>query len=162
MCFNERIIFNRFHTIATWSGIEGARDIWRPTNYITVREKFILVRLPLFCLLGFSLLISRVQSRIYRLLGETSWVAKGHKLPRVVQGLTPRKFFEMIMRWHTIWCVLRQLWEMLQWYFISFFQTWSRSDNVTILNVPCHIVSLEREYLHHGHWPRRVWIIFPI
>ena len=44
-----------------------------------------------------------------------------------------------------------QFWEMLQWYFISFF---SRDL------VPCHIVPLA--YLLHVHWPRRVWMIFPI
>ena len=44
-----------------------------------------------------------------------------------------------------------QFWEMLQRYFILFF----RHDHV-----PCHIVSLDREYLLRVHWPRRVWMIF--
>ena len=44
------------------------------------------------------------------------------------------------------------LWEMLQWYIILFF-----SRDI----VPCHIVSLDREYLLHVDWPRRVWMIFP-
>ena len=28
--------------------------------------------------------------------------------------------------------------------------------------VPCHIVSLDREYLLHVHWPRHIWMIFLI
>jgi len=53
MCFNERIIFNRFHTIATWSGIEGTRDIWRPTNYITVRGEIYISSADFVLFVGF-------------------------------------------------------------------------------------------------------------
>ena len=53
MCFNERIIFNRFPAIATWSGIEGARDIWRPTNYITVRGEIYISAATFVLFVGF-------------------------------------------------------------------------------------------------------------
>ena len=48
---------------------------------------------------------SRVLSRIY-LLGEKSWVAEGDELPR---GHSPRKCFEINMRWDAIWCILRNV-----------------------------------------------------
>ena len=50
---------------------------------------------------------SRVLSRIY-LLGEKSWVAEGDELPR---GHSPRKCFEINMRWDAIWCILRHNFE---------------------------------------------------
>ena len=94
--------------------------------------------------------LARVLFRIYR-LGEKPRVAKGHELPSGIRGHAPRKCFEINMCWDEICCILRRFWEMLQWYFILFF---SRD------HVSCHIVSLDREYLLHVHWPRRVWMIF--
>ena len=47
----------------------------------------------------------------------------------------------------------KKIWQMLRWYFILFF---SRD------HVPCNKVSLDREYLLHGHWPRHVCMIFPM
>ena len=96
-----------------------------------------------------------IPSRIY-CLGEKSRVAKGHELPSGVRGHAhppPWKFFEMNMGCDAVWCILRQFWEMLRWYFIFFF-----SHN----HVPCHVVSLDREHLLHVHWPRHIWMIFPI
>ena len=62
---------------------------------------------------------------------------------------TPRKCFEMNMRWDTI---LRNI--TVVFYFVF-------SIGITfIIHVPCHIVSLDREHLLHVHWPRRVWMIF--
>ena len=53
-----------------------------------------------------------------------------------------------------------QFWEILQWYFVLFFHSWSSS--VTILHVPSHIVFLDKEYLLHEHWPYCIWMIFLI
>ena len=57
---------------------------------------------------------------------------------------------------YALWCNLvhfeTKFWEMLRWYFIFFF-----SHN----HVPCHVLSLDREYLLHVHWPGHVWMIFP-
>ena len=50
---------------------------------------------------------SRVLSRIY-CLEEKCQVAEGHEFPDGSEGVPPRKFFEMNMRWDTIWCILRQ------------------------------------------------------
>ena len=50
------------------------------------------------------------------------------------EGMLPRQCVDMNMCLDAIWCILKQ---------------------------PCHIVSLEREYLLHVHRPRCVWMIFP-
>ena len=95
----------------------------------------------------------RVLSWIYR-LGEKSRVAEGHELPSGIRGHASP---EIVWNEYALRCNLvhfkTQLWEMLQWYFISFF---SRHHGL------CHIVPLDREYLLHVHSPRRVWMIFPI
>ena len=66
-----------------------------------------------------------------------------------------------------IWCLI---WSGAFWgtilrnvtvAFISIFHSWSRSDRY---NTPCSLSYsvLRQEYLPHVHWPRRVWMIFPI
>ena len=66
-----------------------------------------------------------------------------------------------------IWCLI---WSGAFWgtilrnvtvAFISIFHSWSRSDRY---NTPCSLSHsvLRQEYLPHVHWPRRVWMIFPI
>ena len=83
----------------------------------------------------------RVLPRIYR-LGEKSRKAEGHELPRGIRGHVPPEMFrnEYALRYNLVHFDI-QFREMLQWYFIFFSHD----------HVPCHIVSLEREYLLHGH-----------
>ena len=80
---------------------------------------------------------------------EKSRVSEGYELPRGVRGHAPPPPLN-VSNENVLRCNLvhfeTQFWEMLQWYFVWFFWSWSRSDNVTILHVPCHIVSLDREY----------------
>ena len=75
-------------------------------------------------------------------------------------GIPPGNFLKWICAEMQCGAFESQFWEMLQWYFILFFQSLSRCDNGAIIHVPCHIVSLDREYLLNVHWPRRVWVIF--
>ena len=95
----------------------------------------------------------RVLSSIYR-LAKKSRVAEGHELP---SGIRNHASPEIVWNEYALRCNLvhfeTQFWEMLQWYFISFF----RCDHV-----PCYIVPLDREYFLHVHWSRRVGMIFPI
>ena len=92
----------------------------------------------------------RVLSRSYR-LGEKSRVAEAHKHLCGIRRHAPAP--EIFWNKYALRCNLvhfeTQFWGMLQWYFI-----FSRE------HVPCHIVSLDKEYLLHVHGPRRVWMIF--
>ena len=95
----------------------------------------------------------KVLSWIYR-LGENSRVAEGHELPSGIRGHASPEIFwnEYALRCNLVHFET-QFWEVLQWYFISFF---SRD------HVPCHMVPLDREYSLYVQWPRRVRMIFPI
>ena len=100
----------------------------------------------------------RVLCKIYR-LGEKFRVSEWQEFPRGGGGgnIPPRNVLKRIcaeMQSGAFWdTIVRNV--TVVFYFI--FLSWSRSDNVTILHVPSH-PSLEREYLLHVHWPRRVWI----
>ena len=60
-----------------------------------------------------------------------------------------------------IWCILRHNFEKCYSGIYFIFHSWSRSDRY---NTPCSLSYsvLRQEYLPHVHWPRRVWMIFPI
>ena len=92
---------------------------------------------------------ARVLSRIY-CLGEKYQVAKATNFLAGSGGMPPGKFFKWIcpvMQSSAFWdTILRN--GMVVFYFIFL--------------VPCHIVSLDRECLLHVHWPRHIWMIFPI
>jgi len=77
----------------------------------------------------------RVLSRIY-CWGRSSEWQKATSFLEGSGGMPPRKFFEMNIRWDAIWSSLRHNFETM----------------FVILYVPCHIVSLDREYLLHVHW----------
>ena len=73
-------------------------------------------------------------------------MSEGYELPRGSEGTPPEIFSnENVLRCNLVHFET-QFCQMLQWYFILFFRRDHVLDNVTILHVPCHVVSLDREY----------------
>ena len=80
----------------------------------------------------------------------TKWPKATNFLAASGGGMSPGKFFKWI-------CPVMQS--------SAFWDTILRNVTVVfyfIFLVPCHIVSLDREYLLHVHWPCHIWMIFPM
>ena len=104
-----------------------------------------LTSLPRGCVL-----YGRVLSRVYR-LEENSLVAEGYGLSSGIRG--HGNFLKLIcaeMESGAFWdTILRDVTVVFYFFF-------------SCDHIPCHILSLDWEYLVHVRWARRVWIIFPI
>ena len=107
--------------------------------------------------------IHRVLSRIYRLGEGSPECPKATSFLGGSEGTPPPEIFsnENVLRCNLVHFET-QFWETLQGYFVLSF---SRHHVLTILQYSMFLVlygSVLRQGMLHVHWPRRVWMIFPI